>query len=226
MGDFAKLRTKVSSEEYPKIDAHLEGLRVIEQRVNATPPPPVEGCTLPDRPPASGRNTSFPTDVASVLGLVPHIFACDITRVMSVQLSYGFSNVTHTWLGQSAAHHTLSHQNADNREILMQIDTWYCEQVAGMLTAMDAIDEGGGTLLDNTLVVWARELGTTSHAMRPWPVVMIGGGALGLRTGRMLDVNNVNSANLLVSVCQTMGMPALNSVGNIHPDSGPLIQLA
>jgi hypothetical protein len=108
----------------------------------------------------------------------------------------------------------------------MQIDTGYCEQVAGMLTAMDAIDEGGGTLLDNTLVVWARELGTTSHAMRPWPVVMIGGGALGLRTGRMLDVNNVNSANLLVSVCQTMGMPALNSVGNIHPDSGPLIQLA
>jgi hypothetical protein len=226
-GDLAKLRTKVSAEEYGKIDAHLEGLMAIEQRVTAMPPAPVAGCTLPARPAASTRanNANFPTEVAAVLGMVPHIFACDLTRVMSVQLSCGFSNVTHTWLGHSAAHHTLSHQNADNRALLMAIDDWYCQQVATMLTAMDAIDEGGTSLLDNTLVVWARELGSTSHAMRPWCVVLAGGAAMGLRTGRFIDVNNQPSAKLLVSICQMMGLTSQTGVGNIDVDSGPLLGL-
>jgi len=226
-GDLDKLRTKVSAEEYGKIDAHLEGLRAIEQRVTAIPPAVASGCTLPARPAASGRasNANFPTEVGAVLGMVPHILACDLTRVMSVQLSCGFSNVTHTWLGHSAAHHTLSHQNADNRALLMAIDDWYCQQVAAMLTAMDAIDEGGTSLLDNTLVVWARELGTTSHAMRPWCVVLAGGGAMGLRTGRFIDVNNQPSAKLLVSICQMMGLTSQVGVGNIDVDSGPLLGL-
>jgi len=228
-GDLNRLRPKVSSEEYPKIDAHLAGLNVIQQRINQMPPTPTVGCSLPARPDPSDRfsnNSKFPAEVAAMLGMVPHLLACDVTRVMSVQLSYGFSNVTHTWLGHTDAHHTMSHQNADNRDKLMAIDGWYCEQIMTMLTAMDAIDEGGSTLLDNTLVVWARELGTTSHSMKPWCVVMAGGGALGLRTGRFLDVNDVNSANLLVSICQTMGLTAQTSVGNINPDSGPLTELA
>jgi hypothetical protein len=108
----------------------------------------------------------------------------------------------------------------------MQIDTWYCQKVLGLLQAMDAVDEGEGTLLDNTLVVWARELGTTSHAMRPWCVVLAGGGQLGLRTGRFIDVNNEPSAKLLVSVCQLMGSTSTTSVGNINPSSGPLTKLA
>lgn len=227
-GDLTKLRTKVGSADYAKIDAHLEGLRAIEQRVTAVPPPPVVGCTVPARPEASGRfanNANFPTEVGAVLGMVPHVFACDLTRVMSVQLSCGFSNVTHTWLGHSSAHHTLSHQNADNRELLMAIDDWYCEQVVGMLTAMDAIDEGGSTMLDNTLVVWARELGTTSHAMRPWCVVLAGGGSMGLRTGRFIDASNQPSAKLLVSICQLMGLTSQTNVGNVDPDSGPLAGL-
>ncbi len=229
MSDLDRLRTKVSSEEYPKIDAHLAGLRAIEARVKAMPPAPVVGCTLPARPEASGRsanNANFPAEVGAMLGLVPHVFACDLTRVMSVQLSCGFSNVTHTWLGHTVAHHTMSHQNADNRDKLMAIDTWYCEQIVAMLQAMDAIDEGGSSLLDNTLVVWARELGTTSHAMQPWCAVMAGGGSLGLSTGRFLDVNKEASAKLLVSICQLMGMSSTTSVGNVNPDTGPLTQLA
>jgi hypothetical protein len=228
-GDLTKLRTKVSAEEYGKIDAHLEGLRAIEQRVTAVPPLPSAGCTLPARPEASDRfanNAKFPTEVGAVLGMVPHVLSCDLTRVMSVQLSCGFSNVTHTWLGHTAAHHSMSHQNADNREGLMAIDDWYCQHIVTMLNAMQAIDEGGSSLLDNTLVVWARELGTTSHAMRPWCVVLAGGSALGMRTGRFLDVSNEPSAKLLVSVCQMMGLTSQTGVGNIDAESGPLAGFA
>ena len=226
--DLGKLRTQVSSEEYPKIEAHLNGIRALEQRLDTMVPTVSAGCSVPARPAASDRyanNAKFPTEVSAMLGLIPAILACDLTRVASVQLSSGFSNVTHTWLGQSTAHHTMSHQNADNRGALMAIDNWYAEQLFGMLKAMDEIDEGNGTLLDNTLVLWGRELGTTSHSMSPWPVVLIGGAQGALRTGRFLDVNKEPSAKLLVSVMQAMGIDDAMTIGNVDANSGPLTQL-
>jgi hypothetical protein len=228
-GDLGRLRTRVSTEEYSKIDAHLAGIRALEQRLDTMMPVVNAGCTVPERPAASSKyanNTTFPTEVGAMLGLIPHVFACDLTRVASVQLSCGFSNVTHTWLGHDTAHHTMSHEDADNRDKLAAIDNWYAQQIYTMLAAMDAIDEGDGTLLDNTLVVCGRELGSTSHAMQPWPTILIGGAQGGLRTGRFLDVNKEPSAKLLVSILRLMGMDAVSSIGNIDADSGPLAQLA
>jgi hypothetical protein len=227
--DLNRLRTQVSAEEYPKIEAHLTGIRALEQRLDTMMPVVSAGCTLPARPEAASKyanNESYPTEVGAMLGMIPHIFACDLTRVASVQLSCGFSNVTHTWLGHTTAHHSLSHENTDNRELLVAIDNWYAQQLFTMLQAMDAIDEGDGSVLDNTLVLWGRELGSTSHAMQPWPLVMIGGAQGALRTGRFLDVNQEPSAKLLVSVMQAMGMDTAMSIGNVDPDSGPLVQLA
>jgi hypothetical protein len=224
-GDLARVRTKISTEEAPKLDAHLEGIRQLELRLDSMMP---TGCTAPMQPPTSqGRdsNANFPGEVTSMLDIMTQALACDLTRVASVQLSRGFSNVTHTWLNQTVAHHSTSHENADNRQKLMDIDNWYAQQVVRMLTAMDQIDEGNGTLLDNTLVVWGRELGTTSHRMQPMPLVMAGSGQGVLRTGRMIDVNNEPHAKLLVSICQMMGLTT-NGVGDINPDSGPLTKLA
>jgi hypothetical protein len=225
--DLARLRGRVSTEEYPKIDAHLTGLAALEQRLTAMPP--AVACTAPAMPAAAAtqnQNAAYPTEVNAMLDLVLHAFACDLTRVASVQLSHGFSGVIHTWLGQNTAHHTMSHDaTVDRRPELQAIDKWYATQFASFLMKMDAIDEGNGTLLDNTLVVWGRELGTTSHAMQPWPVVMIGGAQGALRTGRFLDVSNQPHAQLLVSVQQMMGLD-VSTIGNIDTNSGPLAKLA
>jgi hypothetical protein len=221
--DLARVRTKTSTEEAPKLDAHLEGLRKIEQRLDSTIVP---ACTAPTQPASmSSNNANFPAEVTTMLDLMVHALACDLTRVASVQLSRGFSNVTHTWLGHTVAHHSTSHENADNRAKLTAIDNWYSQQVFGMLSAMDAINEGNGTLLDNTLVLWGRELGSTSHRMQPAVIVLAGSGQGALRTGRFIDVNNEPHAKLLVSVCQMMGLTT-TGVGDINPDSGPLPRLA
>src|SRR6185295_11866601 len=119
--DLNRLKTQVSSEEYPKIEAHLTGIRALEQRLDTMMPMVSAGCVVPGRPEAAGKyanNANFPTEVAATLGMIPAIFACDLTRVASVQLSCGFSNVTHTWLGQDTPHHSTSHENADNRDKL------------------------------------------------------------------------------------------------------------
>ena len=224
--DMGKLRTRVGVEEYHKIDAHLEGLLAIERRLQpSTPGTPAVGCTVPDPPAAAAtggnRGANFPTEIRSMMDVVTHALACDVTRVASLQISYGFSNVTHTWLGHGSAHHSMSHDNTDRRTELQAIDTWYAEQFAYLLGKLDGINEGNGTLLDNTLVVWGRELGSTAHRMEKVPFIIAGGAAGALATGRALDFNGQDHARLLVSIGRLMGLD-MDSFGNREPGSGPL----
>lgn len=230
--DLARLRTRVGAEDYAKIDAHLEGLLAIERRIAATtttPPPPATGCTLPDKPPTSsgngGGNANYPAQIKQMMDIAVHALACDVTRVVSLQLSYGFSNVTHTWLGHTSAHHSMSHDGQDRRVQLQQIDTWYATQVAYLLAQLDAVNEGTGTLLDNTLVVWGRELGSTAHRMERVPLVMAGKAGGALTTGRFLQFDRQPHARLLVSIGRLMGLN-IDKVGNRETTAGSLTGIA
>jgi hypothetical protein len=229
--DLARLRTRVGAEDYAKIDAHLESLLAIERRISATPPPqpPSTGCVLPDRPPTSsgngGGNANFPAQVKQMMDITVRALACDVTRVATLQLSYGFSNVTHTWLGHTSAHHSMSHDGSDRRTQLQAIDTWYATQVAYLLAQLDSVNEGNGTLLDNTLVVWGRELGSTAHRMERVPLVMAGRAAGALTTGRYLSFDRQPHARLLVSIGRLMGLD-IATMGNRETAAGGLTGIA
>ena len=82
--------------------------------------------------------------------------------------------------------------------------------------------EGNGTLLDNTLIVWGRELGSTSHRMDRVPMVIAGKAGGKLVTGRNLSFSGQQHAKLLVSIGQLMGLSSLTSVGDRSMNSGPL----
>lgn len=223
-GDLSRIRTKVGSEDYQKLDAHLEGLLAMEQRLNADDGErlPTQSCSVPDEPEEStGRGGDFPTEIRQMMDITGHMLACDRTRIASLQLSCGFSNVTHSWLGHTSAHHTMSHDNSDRRQQLQEIDNWYSQQFLYLLELLDSFPEGDGTLLDNTLVVWGRELGNTAHQFEKTPVVVAGGKNLGVSQNRYLSLDGKPSAALLVSIAQTMGLD-INSIGDIRPDSGPL----
>ena len=230
-GETQKLRTLVGTADYQKIDAHLEGLLALE-RLNAagstpTTPPAGANCALP---PASAdlsspsNNAGFPTQVTQMFDIATGLLACDVTRVLTLQLSYAFSNVVHTWLGHTKGHHTLCHDGLDERAPLSAIDLWYSQQVAALLGKLDAVNEGNGTLLDNTLVVWGHENGSTAHRQDNVPFVLAGRAGGALRTGRFVNFAAKPHAMLLVSVAQIMGLP-IASVGNIKPNSGPLVGL-
>lgn len=225
-----RLRTKVGSREYDKVDAHLAGLRTLAQRLRAQGEAVAAGCVAPTgittSPMSRFENSeAFPTEAAAMMQMVAKAFACDLTRIASIQLSRGFSGIVHSWVGAEQGHHTISHNSGDQRGILSKIDTWYAEQFAAMLTLLDSIPEGDGTVLDNTLVAWGREMGTTSHRMQPMPLILAGGARSGLRTGRFLEYRNDPHAKVLVSMLNLMGVET-NSFGDRDPDSGPLQNLA
>lgn len=223
-GDLQGIRMRVGAADYQKIDAHLEGMLAMERRLTTptTPGTPAAGCTLGTAPAA---NANFPTQITQMMDIVTHAFACDVTRVMTLQLSYAFSHVLHTWLGHTSDHHNMSHDGKDRRTELQAIDNWYCKQVATLLQALDSVNEGNGTLLDNTLIVWGRELGSTAHRMDRSPLLLMGKAGGALKTGRFLNYDKQEHVKLLVSVAQLMGM-STTSIGNRVMNSGPLAGLA
>ena len=226
-GDLAKIRTRVGAADYQKIDAHLEGVLAMERRLTptTTTTPPSSGCTLGTAPTkVTSNNAAFPAQVTSMMDIIAHAFACDVTRVMTLQLSYAFSHVVHSWLGHTSGHHDMSHDGTDRRTELQAIDNWYAKQIAYLVGQLDAVNEGNGTLLDNTLIVMGRELGSTAHRMDRSPLLLIGKAGGALRTGRFLNYDKQEHVKLLVSICQLMGM-STTSIGDRVTNSGPLAGL-
>ena len=222
--DLSRIRKRVGAADYQKIDAHLEGVLAMERRIMPPPTTPTTtGCTIPASPTKlTSNNANYPMEITQMIDIATHILACDVTRILTLQISRGFSGITHTWLGHTSPHHTMSHDGMDRRTELTAIDNWYAQQVAYLLQQLDAVNEGNGTLLDNTLIVWGRELGNTSHNMGRTPFIMAGKAGGGLRTGRFLNFDKQEHAKLLVSIAQLMGMSSTNSVGNRVMNSGPL----
>jgi len=94
------------------------------------------------------------------------------------------------------------------REWLIQIETWYAMKFAELLTLLDAIPEGNGTMLDHSLVIWAHEQQNGySHNRGDHPYVMAGGLHGTVETGRRADCGGVPHNALLISLANLMDVP-------------------
>jgi hypothetical protein len=133
------------------------------------------------------------------------------------------------WLGVTEGHHELSHEPDSNvraQEKLTKINQWFSEQLAYLAKRLAETPEpGGGTLLDNTLIVWTNELGKgNSHTLDNIPFVLVGNG-LDFQMGRSVKYPKVSHNRLLLALAHGFGH-RIDKFGN--PDfcsGGPLHNL-
>ncbi len=221
------LQSKVGTSDVAKMEAHLEGIREIEKRLDldgATG----EHCEVPELtvPGDALATAAYPEVSALQLELLTMAFACDLTRSATFLWSGSTSGQTFPWLDIGEGHHDLSHEgdgNEDAQQKLTDINTWYAEQFAAFVQMLGSIPEGDGTMLDNTIVLWGNELSKgNSHQIDPIPLVMAGGRNLGINTGRFLSFDDGTIHNrVLVSILQAMGHD-VDSYGELDSGSGPL----
>ena len=220
----ADLRGRIGSEDFAKVDAHLEALAAIERRVGdgstGAGTPGGLACQVPASPSGSG----YDVQLKNMSDIAVSALSCDVTRVMSLQWSYAFSHIKHTWIGLGD-HHNYSHDGSDRIKELTAIDNWYAKQFLYLLQQLDSVKEGNGTLLDNTLVVLGRELGSTSHRMDRAPFIIAGGAGGALKGGRFLNFDGQPHAQLLVSIGKLMVLD-METFGDINPNSGSLTGIA
>ena len=144
------------------------------------------------------------------IDLMVNSFAADFARVATLQITNSVGDARMRWLGVTEGHHELSHHpdsDQKSQEKLIKINKWYCEQMAYLAKRLAETPEpgGGGSLLDNTLIIWTNELGKgNSHTLNDIPFVLVGNG-LDFKMGRSIKYKKVPHNRLLLALANGMG---------------------
>jgi hypothetical protein len=228
-GDLLELEGKLGASERHRLDAHLESLRDVERRMDAigAAGAACENPMMPGRIDPMNRDNHAEISVLQ-LDLLAMAFACDLTRVATVLYAGATSGQTFNWLGFGESHHSLSHEadsNTSAQNKLEQINHFYAEQLAYFLAKLDAIPEGDGTVLDNTIVLWCNALAKgNTHSRRDMSFVVAGSGGGYLDTGRLVEFDGRQHNDLLVTLANAYGVD-IDRWGHPGYTEGPLGRL-
>lgn len=228
--DLRKVSAKVSTEDRRLLDEHANFVREMEQELRADEGRAADHA-VPDLEPGVKEDTdNMPKLSKMQIDLMVNSFAADFSRIATFQYTNSVGNAKMRWLGVDEGHHELSHEPDSNekaQEKLTKINKWYCEQLAYLAQRLAETPEpgGGGSLLDNTTIVWTNELGKgNSHTLDDVPLVLVGGG-LDFKLGRALKFRKTPHNRFLLSLAHGMGH-RIDKFGNPNfCGDGPLSNL-
>ena len=169
--------------------------------------------------------------------------ASGLTNVVNIDAS-GVGYYTWKELGVLTDGHAIGHLHPDQPErdkLCIPIRKFQAERIADLARRLDAVKEGNGTVLDNTLIVWMSDSGEEHHGFcSEWPMVLVGNLGGRLKTaGRFLQFPTYQSAghrtiaNFYLSLLHAVGDrrtkfgdldPALEGLRDVN-QSGPLTEI-
>ena len=215
-GGLTRLQPRLPSSQLPKLEAHLESIRALEQSVQGAQ----TGCmapeleALPDADGADADDVKHALAAKQQLQIIKTAFQCDLTRVASLTFGYGnsslhFDRVFPDGLPIGEGHHDISHTGGDDAtNAIERIDKFYLDLTAEMLLDMKNTPEGDGSMLDNTLVlVWNECSVGGNHDVADMPIVFFGGKFLGLQGGSYLQLDDRTMADVWVETANRFGHP-------------------
>jgi hypothetical protein len=239
---YVALSQRLGSEDKLKLEQHLTKIREIERQLEDTVAPtsqckapvlidtkgydPLTGLNSTDNGSAKDTSTdaAIPTVGKLMMDMMVMALACDMTAVGTFQWSDTEAKHTFPWLSLPEHHHFYQHDGGFKPAECEKICTWYSQMHLYLLQAMAAVDMGGHTLLDESIVMFGSELQEPpSHAKTDLPLMLAGGGG-GLRGGRWLKYNHRPHNDLLVSILNMFG-DTRTSLGNASHNTGVLTNL-
>jgi hypothetical protein len=219
--DLQSFATRLGTEDKQKVQGHLQTIRDLEGELAAAGGAGTAGCAAPDK--ASLAMADFPTTIKAHMDLSVAALACDLTRVITLQLSDNGGTMVFDFLGGDFTQpsksgdfgkihntHEIAHHagEADIKPLKIQVEQFFMERVAYLIGKLKSVREGAGTLLDNTAVLYMNNAHNGGgHSSDHIPMVLAGrcGGAF--KTGRYLQYNKLPHNGVLVALANAMGVP-------------------
>lgn len=208
--ELATVRLHVSPADRQILDDHAAFVREMERELRSSNSSTVDHAVPQLEPGLREENDNIPRISKQQIELLVNSFSADFARVATLQFTNSVGQARMTWLGISEGQHDLSHKpdnDADSQTKLTRINQWYCEQLAYLAKRLAETPEpgGGGSLLDNTQIVWTNELGKgNSHTLDNIPFVMVGNG-LSFHMGRAMNFGKVAHNRLLMALAHGFG---------------------
>ena len=211
LGEQTKVvRRQVSGADNQLLTDFLDSVRAAEATITE-----VQGWLDKPKPQVAAEPPADIPDLRDLIGraqllmdLVPLIVQTDSTRVVSVMIQDHF--VVPQVEGVTGNHHNLSHHGQDRSKIaqLEKIETEILKCFGSLLSQMNEKPEQGGTLLDNTSILFGSNLGNANaHHARNLPVFLAGGGFQHGRYVAQKEGRDAPLCNLFVTMLNQAGLP-------------------
>ncbi|HEU5076587.1 MAG TPA: DUF1552 domain-containing protein, partial [Polyangiaceae bacterium] len=223
---FELLDRQLAAHDREKLGQHLELVRDLERRLGGGTGE-ARNCEAPMAPAALDANdeNDMPAVMKAHLELLAVAFACDLTRVASLQISTGFNRIRFPWLDSLSEGHSLSHSgptDADSQGQLVQRAKWHAEQLAYFMDLLAQIPEGDGSVLDNTAILWGSEVSVgNTHSLVNIPYLLAGSAGGALATGRFAVFESASANDLLSAVANAYGIET-QTFGHLDYATAPL----
>jgi hypothetical protein len=208
------LQRTLGPRDRARLGDYLDNLREIERRIQQTERSNRKDGVGLDAP--VGVPDSFDEHVALMFDLIAAAFQADATRVYTFMMSRELSQRTYPQIGVTEQHHSISHHqnNAEKIVKVTKINVYYMEMYAKFLAKLKSIDDGGGSLLDHSLLFYGAGMGdSNSHASDPLPVVAAGGGA-GKGQRHVQVATRTPVGCLWLTVANRFGAPPMQRYGD------------
>lgn len=169
------LESGLGTRDRARLSDYLDNVREIERRIQRAENHKSE--TTLSAP--VGVPELFDEHVGLMFDLVAAAWQADVTRVFTFMMSRELSQRTYPQIGVTEQHHTISHhQNMPEKiAICVRINTFYVDLYSKFLAKLKATEDGDGTLLDHSLLVYGAGMGDSNvHASDPLPIIFAGGG--------------------------------------------------
>ena len=210
MEDISKYQRQLGNSDRVKVNEYLDTVREVERRIQMS-----QAQSDKAQLPNLTRPTSVPEDweehVKLMIDLQTLALQADLTRVVTFQLAREASTRTYPQIGVDEPHHPISHHGNDpiQLEKLAKINKYHVSLFAYMLEKMQSVDEGNGTLLDNSTYLMGSGMGNPDiHNHRNLPIVVASGANSGINGGRHIQYSEEQMplANLHLTLLDSVGV--------------------
>ncbi len=226
---------QLGQDDRGRLEQYLTAVREVEVRTERsdkwldTPRPKVE----PSLQSRLNRDISLQMlgdYLRTMYDLIVLAFQTDMTRVVTFNTGEEGQGPAIPEIGVKQDRHSLSHHNGnpDRLRELTDSDAFNFKQFSYFLDRLSEVHDANGPLLDSTMALYGSGMAYGhSHGNASLPIILAGGGKLGLKHGRHVDFNTtrdfqgydkhptlyhtpVNNkahlSNLLLTMAQKMGV--------------------
>jgi hypothetical protein len=203
-----QLSADLGPSDRRKLDEYLSSIREIEQRIERAEKD-LTGLT-----PNIDKPTGIPVLYADYVNLMFDLqliaFQTDMSRIVTLMMGREGSMRTYPEIGVPDPHHPLTHHrgNVDWIERVTKVNVMHMELFAGFIRKMKETQDGDGSLLDHSIVVYGSGLSDGNrHTHEDLPVLMVGRGG-NFRTGQhVVYPKGTPMNNLFLTLLDRMGVP-------------------
>ena len=206
----------VGKSDQVKLDQYFTSVREMENQLatQLQKPEKCEACVVPTAPKETSRSASIDSVRANTKAMAKLLalgLACNQTRVFNFVHTAGLSE---TYVaGESKIYHQITHDEPTDAKLGYQPETsmlaaLVMQAFGDFLVELDAVKEGGGTLLDNTLIMAFSDTGYAKiHSIENIPMFLAGRAGGRHKAGQHIHATGESVTRVSLTAQQLAGAP-------------------